>query len=82
MLEREIEIYIYYREREREESKGDRKLEFPSKFIFGCCFKVRPTFIVFGFEDFSILRFKVMFEYYEKMDFGDFYNCKDIFFNN
>jgi hypothetical protein len=27
---------------------------------------------VFGFEDFSILRFKVMIGYYEKIDFCDF----------
>jgi len=45
-----------------------------------CCFKVRTTFIVFSFENFGILRFKVMFWYYENMDFCGCDDCKGFFF--
>jgi hypothetical protein len=34
-----------------------------------CCFKVRTTFIVFGFENVSILRFKMIFSIMEKWIF-------------
>jgi len=52
----------------------------PSFSLFFYCFKVRTTFILFTFENFSILRFKVMFEYYEKIDFYGYDDCKGIGF--
>ena len=42
---------------------------FLPNFSILCYFKVRTTFIVFGFENFSMLRFKIIFGYYEKWDF-------------
>jgi hypothetical protein len=45
-----------------------------------CCFKVRTTLILFSFENFRVLRFKVMFWYYGKMDFCGCDDCKGFCF--